>query len=839
MPNAAPEPEEPAVEEQEQQQQEEVPQHAEASPAASAKQDEVSADSQDAVDASTAAQPTELVADEAVDAPPTAQDGELVVSQPELEAVASPPAETVEEVDIPLLPAHAAEEQAIQSGAPEEEEEQQQQQQPVEVPASILVEESHTMVEEAQAPLVSTTLEDAAEILDKDDRDAAVEELLEQAASASSLHGWSAPNTPEALPESPMPLDGQHAPQEGLPLAADGEAEQQPAPQSSMSSEGLLERETIDNAPAEALIIGATDAQEQAISPSRRRDSVSHDAQQAVSSGEARQLVDELKQQLDSRIDQLQGLMHVEEEETDDKLNLMRESFQSALLDLHNELHQHLHLGMEHLKDNVLEAAENRTIEEVARVERDVSLKVRTVAEEVRSQWHESLNSAMDTMNNKLASLFEQLEEHKANCAAQLQSVAQQLQQALSAQNVAQEQLQAQILQLSAVVDAAMRAEVIHPPIELPTDGQRLRVIVTVEACAPSVPKDFDLMVPISVKATVGMFKREVLRRAANQLPSPTTEAGAAWRYSCTDILDRSVLLFEEDTLEDIDLQTMAAPRLTLRSRATPPDVPSSVPSVGASASQVMPIVPGAAAAASPFTPITPAAVTITLSPADGKPSSTASRKDDHGSSETSWVPLRYQSLPDSVVASLAEHESLDRRLMAEVCRMELQPILDEERIRRADFVKAKLNRLRMTLLDRATYSHVESHRRACRSELDKLDNALNASATPEEANAAVRSAEMMLQSITSTQGEENRVEVLQQAAAAERRRKERLVEDIKDQKFAIQHQLRVPSYLFGEAEKLSFACDRAAILASTITVNELDDLHRNLSEFIDRVKHA
>ena len=120
-------------------------------------------------------------------------------------------------------------------------------------------------------------------------------------------------------------------------------------------------------------------------------------------------------------------------------------------------------------------------------------------------------------------------------------------------------------------------------------------------------------------------------------------------------------------------------------------------------------------------------------------------------------MPLRYQSLPESVVTSLAEHEALDRRLMAEVCRMELQPILDEERIRRTDFVKAKLNRLRMTLLDRATYSHVESHRRVCRSELDKLDNALNAAATPEDANAAVRSAEMVLQSITSTQGEENR----------------------------------------------------------------------------------
>ena len=239
-----------------------------------------------------------------------------------------------------------------------------------------------------------------------------------------------------------------------------------------------------------------------------------------------RQLIDELKQQLDGRIDQMQGLLHVEEDETDEKLNLMRESFQSALLDVHNELHQHLHLGLESVKERSLEGAENRTIEEVARLERDVAAKVRSVADEVRAQWQDSLTNSMLTIDGKISEIVEQFDEHKTLCgttAVYHGTVGGRPR----SQNDAQQQLQCR-LSSSTALENALRAEILYPPLDLPTDGQRLRVIVTVEACAPTVPKSFELMVPISVKATVGMGEARSTASCSEPTACATTGRGAA-----------------------------------------------------------------------------------------------------------------------------------------------------------------------------------------------------------------------------------------------------------------------------------------------------------------------
>ena len=107
-----------------------------------------------------------------------------------------------------------------------------------------------------EAPEVYVTGEQAT---DEGDRDAAVEELLEQAAaSGSSLHGWSAPNTPEVVAQPPIAAEEE--PREAL-LLIDEHAHAAPVVAEAISS---FEQDEISTAPEQPTTVET--ASEQAVS---------------------------------------------------------------------------------------------------------------------------------------------------------------------------------------------------------------------------------------------------------------------------------------------------------------------------------------------------------------------------------------------------------------------------------------------------------------------------------------------------------------------------------------------------------------------------------------------
>ncbi|RNC37074.1 hypothetical protein TcCL_NonESM13775, partial [Trypanosoma cruzi] len=180
----------------------------------------------------------------------------------------------------------------------------------------------------------------------------------------------------------------------------------------------------------------------------------------------------------------------------------------------------------------------------------------------------------------------------------------------------------------------------------------------------------------------------------------------------------------------------------------------------------------------------------------------------------------------------LSQNESLYRRLIWELERSELEELRKDEKLQRVAVAKEGLKRVRLTLLDRVTYSTVEGHRHVARSALENLDTLLVPGATVEEICMATKMAQKAVKSIGNTHGEEKRVAEMQEAMRAEQERKQRTIEEIKELCDEVTHRLRIPANLLKRAESVAHEAQRAITLAPNMTLKELEEVHQSLVNF-------
>lgn len=384
--------------------------------------------------------------------------------------------------------------------------------------------------------------------------------------------------------------------------------------------------------------------------------------------------------------------------------------------------------------------------------------------------------------------------------------------------------------QLEQRLALAMQMEIIPPAGPLPTEGTKMRLVITVE-CPGSTSASKTVLVPVTDAATVGMLKREVLRRAVQQSIVPA-QMQTLFVFSKTVVILDGITLFEEDTLADVgiagndklviqssDPQLLSA--LDSNKHSPPPPLMSSIAfDTTVSALSVS------------------AAGVELLSPVQQSPTLASA-------SATAPAPIPKERVVEVVAifldaetaAKLSEQESLERRLNTELARMELEPLKREEESKRITILKAAADKVRITLLDRATYSHVDYERRVARGALEKINESIGTGATSAGIIAATLSAKTVLAGLSTNLGEDDRVSAMEAAAKTERGRKERLMEDLKDLIFTVRHRMRIPPEFYGAAEHLLFAADRAILLAPTSTVKDIDDVHKEFSEFVDKIR--
>lgn len=365
---------------------------------------------------------------------------------------------------------------------------------------------------------------------------------------------------------------------------------------------------------------------------------------------------------------------------------------------------------------------------------------------------------------------------------------------------------------LSERLTKALAMELLPPSAPMSTEGTKMRLLVTVE-CPSSNAVSKTVLLPVSSGATIGMLKREVLRRAVQQSIIPAS-MHTVFVYSRTVVILDGIALFEDDTLDDIGI----APndKLSVLPMEEEVDVqPVLLPPQTLGATEM----PSGAL----DTPVPPA-----LPPA----SANTQILSDSLEMREMVVFLNIDS-----VNRLDEQESMERRLMTEMARMELEPLRREEELKRIGILKAAADKLRITLLDRATYSHNDYERRVARGALDKMNDCLGANTSPAAIVECTAAAKRVLSSLSRNDGEDERVSVIQATATAERHRKERLIEDIKDLIFIVKNQLRIPPHMYIEAESNLFAAERTILLAPSTTVKEVDQVHRDLAEFVEKLK--
>jgi hypothetical protein len=381
----------------------------------------------------------------------------------------------------------------------------------------------------------------------------------------------------------------------------------------------------------------------------------------------------------------------------------------------------------------------------------------------------------------------------------------------------------------------AMRMEVLPPADPMPSEGTKMRLVIAVD-CPGSSSASKTVLVPVTDAATVGMLKREVLRRAVQQSIVPV-HMQALFVFSKTVVILDGITLFEEDTLADVGIAAndklviqSSDPQLlssahdvnSVKSLCAPPPLMSSI--AFDTTVSALSVSGGAAELLSPVQQQSPTPARAAAAPPVSLPV-------EH-ISDVVAIFLDAES-----AEKLSEQESLERRLNTELVRMELEPLKREEENKRVTILKAAADKVRITLLDRATYSHVDYERRVARGALEKINEAIGTGATSAGIAAATLSAKAVLAGLSNNVGEEDRISAMEAAAKTERGRKERILEDLKDLIFTVRHRMRIPPEFYGTAEHLLFAADRAILLAPSSTVKDVDDVHKEFSEFVDKLR--
>ncbi|KAF5221297.1 hypothetical protein ECC02_005711 [Trypanosoma cruzi] len=374
-------------------------------------------------------------------------------------------------------------------------------------------------------------------------------------------------------------------------------------------------------------------------------------------------------------------------------------------------------------------------------------------------------------------------------------------------------------------------------PVDLISDGEKVYLMVDVQCCTT---EHCEVLLPISLKATVGMCKHELLRRLHRQGLVDNNIS-----YADVILLRDTLTLYEEDVLGDVlvpALQNIGASmklvKLTLRTifpksvhsfsptnddkcarTSSPTAQHNGIPSVGAFLAD--PVATSGRDARAAMTtleghsPLQQYAATVRhLTPADN---------------------LRFEELGvlrGGAADELSQNESLYRRLIWELERSELEELRKDEKLQRVAVAKEGLKRVRLTLLDRVTYSTVEGHRHVARSALENLDTLLVPGATVEEICMATKMAQKAVKSIGNTHGEDKCVAEMQEAMRAEQERKQRTIEEIKELCDEVTHRLRIPANLLKRAESVAHDAQRAITLAPNMTLKELEEVHQSLVNF-------
>lgn len=519
------------------------------------------------------------------------------------------------------------------------------------------------------------------------------------------------------------------------------------------------------------------------------------------------QELDFLKQELDSRVDRLHILLHDEEESTAEKIDAVRQLLTSDINDCKESLTSKL--------SNVEDLASGQLVIAAAKWNNDVTETFSALSNRIEQVQCDAVAESRKHMEIR----FEESKFLISEISKRVASWEEQLALALCENQRAMDLLKQQNDFLLEKVERALRMELLPPSAPLP-EGPKMRLVIEVDTCVDASEasnmnrrKSF-VLIPVSACATVGMVKREVLRRALQQ-GMIASEWHDTFVYSKTVVMLSSVTLFEEDTLEDVGVTS--EDQLVVRLAVYPSRSHEKISSLHVDPSLDVRSAPQPP----PPPPPTAAPVVAFREP------------------EAVLAPTVEQIfLSKESYERLQDEESLERRLVTELARMERDPLLSEEKQKRMGVLKATADRVRITLLDRATYSHDDMQRRTARAALENLNEALvGPSASPESIEGAIRFAKAVVATLQSNSGESNRISLMEEAAAKERGRKERLIEEIKELIFTLKHRLRTPPELFVEAEGLLFKADRVLLLSASSTVKEIDEVHEQMREFVDKLR--
>ncbi|RNE98932.1 hypothetical protein TraAM80_08506 [Trypanosoma rangeli] len=453
-------------------------------------------------------------------------------------------------------------------------------------------------------------------------------------------------------------------------------------------------------------------------------------------------------------------------------------------------------------------------------------------------EWPQLVFSELKTLKQKLEY---ELQELKAHYEAEMGTLRQHVTECVGHVKQLASELIIKLNWLQRPEFTADKFETFPPGDPLP-EGEKIHLVVDIQCST----ENREVLLPISVNATVGMCKCEILRRIYRQ-----GLIGNDVCYSNVILLQDTRTLYEEDILGDVlvsglpntgALQKLV--KLTLRSthqnqvrspRPTEGEIrvptrSSTAPQNAASSNSFLPAASLATNGAD-----TQAAVTIREGTSYSHQTISATRQ---------LAPMALTKSEDrrilcvESVDEISESESLYRRLLIELERSEREALVREEKAHCVVVVKEGLTRIRISLLDRATYTSVEVHRCVACSALEKLDAALAPGATLEEMNLASNTAQAALQSISFTPGEDSRVAAMQEVMRRAQDGKQRTVEGIKELCDKITHRLRIPSNMLKRAESLTQDAQRALILAPSLTQKELDEVHESLADFYDAVCH-
>ena len=420
------------------------------------------------------------------------------------------------------------------------------------------------------------------------------------------------------------------------------------------------------------------------------------------------------------------------------------------------------------------------------------------------------------------------------------------------------EYMQSAIDVVQEALKRAMDLEQFPEPRPIP-EGTKIRLQVRLEVARPAGAAGANapvpiLLVPISDKANVADLKHEAIRRARRQ-----ATIGDGVVYSKTAIVFENLTLFDDDDFADIGLDrgdlTVSlvftgaeaavqrhyenAAAVAAGTAAAPSPAPAAAPAAVFTSNgflnQPPPPMPasatspaGSAAASSPTLAPPPPPPAMANFPAAPPPVRLGASKDI----------INGYFLREELAKDINEHETLERRLMGELERMERDPLKNQESLCRIRLAKDIMNRVRSALLDKATYCYQEAHRAAARASLAAISAVMdNPSSTVDDFMRASTEAQRVVDGVGANDGEQGRIDALEEAAARNQAKKDRMKDDLEELGYELRNKLRVDYELMPMAERLMDQIDRCSILAASMSLEELDEVHSRVVNFIQSVK--